>query len=227
MLQQPCDVTGLPGFDQGFVAVQDGAAQLAVSLLDLKPGLRLLDACCAPGGKTCHILESQPQLNACVALDVDAQRLQRVQDNLKRLQLTAELKQGDALTPAQWWDGQLFDRILLDAPCSATGVIRRHADIKLLRTKEEINAVVQTQFRLLRALWPLLAAGGRLVYATCSIMSAENEQQIASFAAEYVDCVIEKATYPWGRFTGHGYQILPGDHGMDGFFYSVLKKPCH
>lgn len=223
-LVTPCDVRTLPGFEQGWISVQDAAAQLATPLLSLKPGLRVLDACCAPGGKTCHILESETQLSECVALDLDERRLRRVSDNLKRQQVQARVVQGDALFPEQWWDKRLFERILLDAPCSATGVIRRHADIKLLRTNEEIATVVQTQYNMLRAVWPLLAPQGILVYATCSIMPEENEQQIAQFALEHSECCILPINETWGRDTGYGRQILPGEHGMDGFFYSVLVK---
>lgn len=223
-LVEPCDVHSLPGFAEGSISVQDGAAQLAVSLLALKPGLRLLDACCAPGGKTCHILESEPNLAACIGLDVDARRLERVKDNLRRLKLEATLVQGDALSPESWWDGQLFDRILVDAPCSATGVIRRHSDIKLLRTDDEISAINKIQKTMLHALWPLLAVGGVMVYATCSVVSDENENQIASFLETHSDCNIVTEERSWGRATGHGQQILPGESGMDGFFYSVLIK---
>ncbi|WP_412757136.1 16S rRNA (cytosine(967)-C(5))-methyltransferase RsmB [Legionella bozemanae] len=220
----PCDVRQLPGFAEGCISVQDGAAQLAASLLSLKPGLRLLDACCAPGGKTCHILEKEPNLSACIALDVDPKRLKRVRENLDRLNLHATLMEGDALTPTQWWDGQLFDRILLDAPCSATGVIRRHSDIKLLRNNEEIVTITKIQQNMLDCLWPLLAKGGLLVYATCSVMPAENEQQIANFVATHPDCTIIKEYGISGHATKHGLQILPGDQGMDGFFYAVLFK---
>lgn len=223
-LVSPCDVRQLPGFAEGCISVQDGAAQLAASLLSLKPGLRVLDACCAPGGKTCHILETIPDLAACVALDVDAKRLTRVQENLNRLQLQATLVQGDASMPETWWDGQLFDRILLDAPCSAIGVIRRHSDIKLLRTEEEITAITKVQKAMLESLWPLLAPGGLMVYATCSVMSAENELQVADFVSKYSDCEVVQINAMWGRSTGHGRQILPGEGGMDGFFYSVLLK---
>lgn len=224
ILDAPCNVQKLPGFAEGCVSVQDAAAQLAVSLLSLKPGLRLLDACCAPGGKTCHILEKEPDLAACIALDIDPKRLNRVQENLNRLNLQATLVQGDALKPSTWWDGQLFDRILLDAPCSATGVIRRHADIKLLRTNEEIIAIMKIQQAMLHSLWPLLAKGGVLVYATCSSIPAENEQQIAHFIAAHPDCKIIQEPKPWGKATNHGQQIIPGEHDMDGFFYAVLCK---
>ncbi len=224
VLQTPRDVHQLPGFAQGLVSVQDGAAQLAASLLSLKPGLRVLDACCAPGGKTCHILEKEPHLAECVAVDVDSRRLERVRENLNRLNLQATLLQGDASAPYQWWDEKLFDRILLDAPCSATGVIRRHSDIKLLRNDEEISAITKIQHTMLSSLWPLLAKGGILVYATCSVMLAENEQQIANFIKNNPDCSIITKPGNWGHTTTYGQQILPGEQGMDGFFYSVLFK---
>lgn len=223
-LESPCDVYQLPGFKEGKVSVQDGAAQLAASLLALKPGLRVLDACCAPGGKTCHILESEPELAACVALDVDPKRLKRVEENLSRLELQASVLCGDAANPQSWWDGQLFDRILLDAPCSATGVIRRHSDIKLLRTDDEVLAVIKVQQEMLHTLWPLLAPGGIMVYATCSVIAEENEKQIAAFLATCKDAHCLDEDQSWGRSTGHGRQILPGEQGMDGFFYSVLQK---
>jgi len=223
-LFSPVDVRDLPGFAEGQISVQDEAAQLAVSMLDLQPGLRVLDACCAPGGKTCHILESEPNLAECVALDVDNKRLQRVQENLKRLHLSAKVIQGDALQPDLWWDGQLFDRILLDAPCSATGVIRRHPDIKVLRTDQDVKDITSIQAGMLRSLWPLLKPGGLLVYATCSVIKQENEEQIVAFIAEQAGCKIVDAEQPWGISTGHGRQIMPGQNNCDGFFYSVLHK---
>jgi 16S rRNA (cytosine967-C5)-methyltransferase len=223
-LAVPCDVNNLPGFTDGDISVQDESAQLAVPLLALEPGLRLLDACCAPGGKTGHILETEPKLAVCIALDVDAKRLSRVSENLSRLQLKATLLQGDGLKPESWWDGRPFERILLDAPCSATGVIRRHPDIRVLRTEDEINKVVALQFALLQSLWPLLARQGLLVYATCSVMSQENEQQILRFVEQQTDCQFATGNKPWGDFTGHGWQILPDEANGDGFFYSVLRK---
>lgn len=223
-LTTPCDVTELPGFATGAVSVQDEAAQLAVSLLDLRPGLRVLDACCAPGGKTCHILESEAALAECVALDIDAQRLQRVRENLTRLQLTARVLTGDALQTSSWWDGSPFDRILLDAPCSATGVIRRHPDIKLLRSPEDIQTISALQAELLERMWPLLKDGGLLLYATCSIMPSENDDQIARFVVQHPDCRFVSGDKPWGLSTGHGWQILPGQANCDGFFYSLLRK---
>lgn len=223
-LDVPCDVRDLPGFAAGEVSVQDESAQLAVSLLELQPGLRLLDACCAPGGKTCHILEAESQLAECVALDVDEKRLQRVAENLSRLNLKANLLKGDALQPETWWDGKPFDRILLDAPCSATGVIRRQPDIRILRTEGEISRIVELQLQLLQSLWQLLAPNGFLVYATCSVMKQENEQQIARFVANQSDCQFVMDNKPWGQATGHGWQILPSEVNGDGFFYSVLRK---
>ncbi|STX52661.1 16S rRNA m5C967 methyltransferase, S-adenosyl-L -methionine-dependent [Legionella busanensis] len=226
-LDVPCDVYELPGFTEGHIAVQDEAAQLAAPLLMLKPNLRILDACAAPGGKTCHILESEPHLQECVALDIDAKRLQRVQDNLSRLGLKATLCQGDVLDLDAWWDGQFFDRILLDAPCSAMGVIRRHPDIKLLRTQAEVAAVVKLQAALLQKIWYVLKPGGILVYATCSILKQENAEQIANFIRGQADACYIMEKQPWGVATGYGYQLLPGIDNCDGFFYSVLRKGNH
>jgi 16S rRNA (cytosine967-C5)-methyltransferase len=223
-LEVACNVEELPGFATGDVSVQDEAAQLAVSLLSLQPGLRLLDACCAPGGKTCHILETESKLKECVALDIDEKRLQRVRENLMRLNLKATVLQGDGLKPESWWDGQFFERILLDAPCSATGVIRRHSDIKLLRTATEVTEIAYLQKGLLQSLWSLLAPQGLLIYATCSILKEENEQQIAQFVASHPDCHVATEQKIWGRKTGYGWQILSGENNRDGFFYSVLKK---
>lgn len=223
-LETPMDVQDLPGFASGAVSVQDESAQLAASLLQLAPGLRVLDACAAPGGKTCHILETQPDLKACVALELDPTRLVRVQDNLTRLGLQATLIQGDARFPERWWDGVLFDRILLDAPCSALGVVRRNPDIKLLRHPEDIEAIVQIQRQLLEALWPLLQEQGLLIYATCSVLPVENEAQIAAFKAAHCDCVSLPAEHPWAQVAGSGSQRFPEQGAGDGFFYSVLLK---
>ncbi|MDX2346259.1 MAG: 16S rRNA (cytosine(967)-C(5))-methyltransferase RsmB [Legionella sp.] len=223
-LHTPIDVYELPGFKAGDVSIQDGAAQLAASLLDLRPNLRVLDACAAPGGKTCHILETEPKLKACIALDIDAKRINRTEENLTRLNLKATCIVANAEQPDTWWDGVLFDRILLDAPCSATGVIRRHPDIKLLRTQKEVQHILKTQAALLKSLWPQLVPGGILVYATCSILPEENETQIARFIKKNPDCTASSRKYAWGHATGHGLQILPGEYAMDGFFYSVLTK---
>lgn len=226
-LNRPCEVSDLPEFSSGAVSVQDESAQLAISLLDLKPGLRVLDACSAPGGKTGHILETEAGLKACVALDVSKRRLKRVEENLARLGLQhhAMLIQGDALEPEKWWDGELFDRILLDAPCSATGIIRRQPDLKLLRTEAGIENAVKLQAQLLHSLWPLLKPGGRMVYATCSVIPEENSQQILNFSNQVNQCEVLQMDQAWGIKTGYGWQILPQtEQGGDGFFYSVLLK---
>jgi len=222
-LQQACEVSQLPGYQQGWFSVQDGGAQQAATLLDLQPGQRVLDACAAPGGKTCHMLELQPELQL-LALDVSAQRLQRVQENLDRLGLSAELRCADAASPDDWWDGRPFDRILLDVPCSATGVIRRHPDIKLLRRADDIPRLVATQQQMLRRAWSLLAPGGRLLYATCSVFKAENEQQLAEFLRNTPDAEEIAIQADWGEAREHGRQILPGQQGMDGFYYGLLQK---
>ena len=223
MLHTPTDVHSLPGFDSGDVSVQDAAAQLAVELLSLKPGLRFLDACCAPGGKTCHVLEQQPELECCLALDIEKRRLVRVQENLNRLHCQATLQSGDASDPKTWWDGVLFDRILLDAPCSATGVMRRNPDIKVSRTPKDVQAIVTLQENLLKSLWPLLSPAGIMVYATCSILPEENEQQIANFLKNHPDARAQTIEKPFGHQTANGLQIFPGTHSMDGFYYCVLS----
>lgn len=222
-LTTPLAVEQLPGFATGAVSVQDAAAQLAAGLLQLAPGQRVLDACAAPGGKTGHILETCPEVEL-LALDSEAERLERVTENLARLGLGAELRAGDAGEPQSWWDGRPFDRILLDAPCSGTGVIRRHPDIKMLRRPEDIAQLARQQARLLRALWPLLAPGGILVYATCSILKAENSAQVAAFLEEETQAAELPIAADWGQAAGAGRQILPGENGMDGFYYAILGK---
>jgi 16S rRNA (cytosine967-C5)-methyltransferase len=217
-------VTALPGFREGWVSVQDGAAQLAVELLHLAPGLRMLDACAAPGGKTCHALESELGLGYLLALDCDAERLSRIQDNLQRLGLKAQTLVGNAHKPKTWWDGQYYDRILLDAPCSGSGVIRRHPDIKILRRAGDIGILAEQQLSLLEALWPLLAPGGMLVYATCSILKQENEDTIVHFLTNRIDAQEQPIVAPWGRTGKYGRQILPGELGMDGAYYACLVK---
>ncbi len=225
VLREPVDPATLPGFAEGWVSVQDAAAQLAAPLLDVQPGMRVLDACAAPGGKTGHLLECAPDLDL-TALDQDAARLERVQENLTRLGLKARLVAGDARQPADWWDGAPYDRILLDAPCSATGVIRRHPDIKLLRRDSDIAALAGQQHLLLASLWPLLRPGGRLLYATCSVLRQENEQVIAGFLTAQPDAEEQPIFASWGRPLSHGRQILPGEAGMDGFYYALLLKRC-
>lgn len=223
-LAEPVEPTTLPGFIDGWASVQDAAAQLAAPLLDVHPGMRVLDACAAPGGKTTHLLECAPDLEL-TALDWDVERLERVRENLTRLRLAARLVAGDATRPTDWWDGVPYDRILLDAPCSATGVIRRHPDIKLLRRDADIAALADRQQTLLAGLWPLLRPGGRLLYATCSVLRQENEQVVAAFLTAHPEAREHWIVADWGRALAHGRQILPGEAGMDGFYYAVLVKP--
>ena len=224
ILEKAMDVNELPGFAEGDISVQDGAAQLAAELLMLEPGQRVLDACAAPGGKTAHILEMQPELAEVVAIDKDKKRLATVYENLERLHLEAECIAADAGDLNAWWDNELFDRILLDAPCSASGVIRRHPDIKLLRREEDIDPLVDEQTRLLKSLWSILKPGGILLYATCSIFPHENEMLIARFLKANENAVEEKIEATWGIECSVGRQVLPGMHKMDGFYYARLRK---
>jgi len=224
ILDKPVGVDLLPGFTEGLISVQDVAAQLAAGLLALQAGHRVLDVCAAPGGKAAHILECQPQLKELVAVDIDASRMQRVSDTMQRLKLSATLVVGNAANLQDWWDGQLFDRILLDAPCSALGVIRRHPDIKLLRRAEDIKPLQALQKNILHAVWPLLVPGGIMLYATCSILKQENEQQIDAFLAEHSDAVELPIDAAWGFAGSHGRQIMTGELAMDGFYYARLGK---
>jgi len=223
-LAQPCDVQQLPGFADGAASVQDEAAQLAAPLLELQPGQRVLDACCAPGGKTCHILELQPELRELVALDLEPARLERVRDNLQRLGLGATLKAADGRDLEAWWDGQPFQRILLDAPCSATGVIRRHPDIKLTRQPEDIAALATLQGELLDRLWQTLAVGGILVYATCSVLPQENSQVIEAFLDRQSGARQLPIGGGFGLEQPCGRQLLPQPGGHDGFYLAKLLK---
>lgn len=225
-LQQPRAVGQIPGFAEGLLSVQDEASQLVPNLLDLRPGQRVLDACAAPGGKTCHIAESEQLLTELVALDNDANRVARIAQNLQRLQLNATLKTSDARRTEQWWeDRSPFQRILLDAPCSATGVIRRHPDIKVLRHESDIARLQQLQQELLQALWPCLASGGLLLYTTCSLLRQENEQQIATFLDRTGDAKYEGITADWGVECRYGRQLLTGtQHEPDGFYFALLRK---
>jgi 16S rRNA (cytosine967-C5)-methyltransferase len=224
-LESPLDVADLPGFAEGLVSVQDEAAQMAAVLLAAEAGDRVLDACAAPGGKTCHILELQPQLAELVALDSDPQRLERVADNLARLGLTAELQAADATAADGVLGDRRFDRILLDAPCSATGVIRRHPDVKLLRRDTDIEGFAEQQLHLLRGLWPRLEAGGRLLYVTCSILADENQRLVQRFIDACPDCRLLPMAPDWGVDCAPGRQILPQTGGPDGLFYTVMEKP--
>ncbi len=223
-LTNPVSVEQLPQFSEGWVSVQDEAPQLSATLMTLAAGQRVLDACCAPGGKTCHLLELQPQLEQLVALDIDQQRLQKVEQNLERLQLHASLINGDASEPLSWWDNQPFDRILLDAPCSATGVIRRNPDIKLHRQPSDIVKLAQLQRKILDALWQTLKPNGRLVYATCSVLPEENEKVVASFCEQQKDARHVVIDALWGIARPYGRQLFPQDEGHDGFYYAVIEK---
>jgi 16S rRNA (cytosine967-C5)-methyltransferase len=223
------EVHALPGFDAGELSVQDPAAQLAVELLGAQPGERVLDACAAPGGKTCHLQEHCDNALHLLALDVADARLPRILDNLQRLGLQALVRAGDAARPADWWDGHPFDRILLDVPCSATGVIRRHPDIKLLRRPGDIPALARRQAELLDALWPLLRPGGRLLYTSCSVLQAENAAVVGAFLARQ-PAALERTPelisgWPASAAPGApGYALLPGHMDSDGFYYACLDK---
>ncbi|MGC1549466.1 MAG: 16S rRNA (cytosine(967)-C(5))-methyltransferase RsmB [Rhodanobacter sp.] len=221
-LPHSSDVTRLPGFTEGLFAVQDGAAQIAADLADVRDGQRVLDACAAPGGKACHLLERADV--ALTALEFDAARTQRITQNLQRLGLAADIRVGDAGNPASWWNGQPYDRILIDAPCSATGVLRRRPDVRLHRRESDITAMVAQQKRILHALWPLLAPGGRLVYITCSLLKAENEAIVGELLATHPDARPASFTLPTGQAATVGWQILPGDGDLDGMYYAVLDK---
>ncbi|WP_010324459.1 16S rRNA (cytosine(967)-C(5))-methyltransferase RsmB [Marinobacterium stanieri] len=224
-LDSPCDVSALPGFAEGELSVQDEAAQLAAGLLAAENGQRVLDACAAPGGKLCHLLEQNTHLQDVIAVELEPERGQRIHDNLHRLglQLGCEVLTADA-SSQDWWDGQLFDRILIDAPCSGTGVIRRHPDIKLLRRGEDIAALASVQLSILNNLWSMLQSGGRLVYATCSIFGQENERVIERFIKQHPDAIHQPIDAPWGEARPFGRQLFPQPDGHDGFYYAVLDK---
>lgn len=222
ILDQPLPVEQLPGFATGRVSVQDLAAQLAAQLLELQPGHTVLDVCAAPGGKTAAMLERQPDINL-LAIDIDGQRMQRVGDNLARLQLSAATLVADA-TQTDWAEGRQFDRILIDAPCSGLGVVRRHPDIKLLRRMSDIEVLHTLQSRILDASWSLLKPGGIVLYATCSVLKQENEQQIADFLQRHADATEMPMPDDWGHSRPHGRQIITGEQQMDGFYYARLRK---
>jgi 16S rRNA (cytosine967-C5)-methyltransferase len=226
-LSPAAPVSDIPGFSDGLISVQDPAAQLAADLLELAGNIRVLDACAAPGGKTCHILERFPTISL-TALEISESRMGLVRENLDRLGFTGnsglELLTADAAKPDAWWDGVPYQRILLDAPCTATGVIRRHPEIKWLRTKDQLKKVVLTQEKLLTQLWPLLEPGGILVYATCSVLADENIRQISRFVANHADAQSTALEVTWGRRQDFGRQILPGEEEMDGFYYACIHK---
>lgn len=228
VLEHAMPVQGIPGFSDGMVSVQDGGAQLAAPLLlrgiDPKAALNILDACAAPGGKTAHLLECSAA--RVTALDIDPARCDRIGQNLRRLGLTARVLTADAAEPASWWDGESFDAILLDAPCTASGIVRRHPDVRWLRRESDIAQLAVIQARLLRALWPLLKAGGRLLYCTCSVFREEGSEQINSFVANNTDAVLQASPghlvpHLWA-FEGSVPDNHRGDH--DGFFYALLEK---
>ncbi|WP_245582580.1 16S rRNA (cytosine(967)-C(5))-methyltransferase RsmB [Oceanobacter kriegii] len=226
-LAERCDITKLPGFADGAFSVQDEAAQLAAELLNPQDGEKVLDACCAPGGKSCHLLELADI--DLTAVDLEASRMTRVEENLTRLKLNAKLISADVIDSASWWDGEPFDAILLDAPCSATGVIRRHPDIKLLRRREDIEQLADVQAAILDACWAMLKPGGRLLYATCSVLPQENSEQIEAFLSRHADLVNKPALLsldkPWGSACNAGRQLFPTPDGTDGFYYALLQKP--
>jgi 16S rRNA (cytosine967-C5)-methyltransferase len=224
IVERPVPVDRLPGFAEGRVSVQDEAPQLAAELLDLQVGQRVLDVCAAPGGKTMHMLEACPGLAELVALDISAERAALIRENLDRGRSHAHIIVADAEADPAWWDGRAFDRILLDAPCTATGVIRRHPDIKLLRQPEDIAQASARQYRILQRIWPTLGTGGRLLYATCSVLREENEGNVARFLREHSDAREIPLPQLSDCAVAHGTQALPGDRGMDGFYYAALTK---
>jgi 16S rRNA (cytosine967-C5)-methyltransferase len=223
-LGKPVAVEYLPGFKDGIVSVQDLAAQLAVPMLETGSGQRILDACAAPGGKLAHILEYANDLCDVSAIELVPERANKIIQTLDRLRLQARIIVADARTPESWWDGRQYDRILLDAPCSATGVIRRHPDIKVLRSVGDVESATRTQSDLLAALWPLLKPGGKLLYSTCSVLTCENDNQISGFIAAHHDAAQDTIRAEWGLHTACGEQIVTGHEDMDGFYYARLQK---
>jgi len=222
VLEKSCDITTLPGYKQGDFSVQDSAAQLAAQLLDVHVGQHILDACAAPGGKTAHILELTDNQATVVALDNSAKRLQRLQENLTRLKLKAKTIVADAIKTDDWYQqGEAFDRILCDAPCSALGIIRRHPDIAVLRRASDIATLNSIQQQMLKALWPLLKPGGILLYSTCSILKSENSQQLNDFLQQHSDAELDQGIT---NNAEAGWQIFPGEQQMDGFYYAKIHK---
>ncbi len=225
-LATPCPVEELPGFYDGLVSVQDMAAQLASELLQLHPGQKVLDACAAPGGKSAALLEREAGLDAVTLVEKDPVRTRQIRENLERLKLSATIEVSDLLEIDNWWNGEAFDRILLDAPCSATGVIRRLSDIKLLRTEQQVNEINKIQKQLLECAWTVLKPGGLLLYATCSVLKQENSDTIREFIDRRSSSQQAPIAVPCSIDTGYGAQILTGADDMDGFFYAaIMKKP--
>jgi 16S rRNA (cytosine967-C5)-methyltransferase len=229
-LDEPVALAALPGFREGRVSVQDTGAQLAAPLLAAQPGMRVLDACAAPGGKTGHLLEHTPGLAELVAVDIDGSRVARIEENLKRLNRAARLVVADIRRPTDFWDGRPFDRILLDAPCSSTGVIRRHPDIKLLRRTDDIQVLAAAQLEILKAAFKMLAVGGRLLYSTCSVLPDENQRVVERFletepTARTAAFPARVVLAPGALERGTGVQLLPGaEAGTDGFYYACVEK---
>jgi 16S rRNA (cytosine967-C5)-methyltransferase len=224
ILDKPVPVRELPGFLKGTVSVQDTAAQWAAQLLPVEPADRILDACSAPGGKLTHVLERYPQAGHVLAIDNSEKRAAMVRENLHRLELPAEFCVADAGDPDSWWNGKPFNCVLLDAPCSGSGVIRRHPDIKHLRKPDDLKAMAAVQERLLDRLWKTVAPGGHLLYVTCSIFPEENDEQLDRFLEQYPDAEARQIAAPAGQCGRHGLQTLPGVHNVDGFYYSLLQK---
>jgi len=224
-LSSPCEVGLLPGFAEGILSVQDAAAQIAAPLLDCRSGARVLDACAAPGGKTAHLLQQFENIQLD-ALDSSESRLERLGQNLQRIGKSARVLTADAASPGTWFEGNQYDCILVDAPCSASGVMRRHPDIKLLRRESDIMPLLAQQRKILDALWRLLKPGGKMLYCTCSVFKDENENQISKFLQRHPDCVeIKLNDVDWGELRPYGRQILTGGDNMDGFFYALLTRP--
>ncbi|AHE99463.1 16S rRNA (cytosine(967)-C(5))-methyltransferase RsmB [Thioalkalivibrio paradoxus] len=223
-LADPMDVDAIPGFADGLLSVQDAAAQWAGLLLSPQPGERILDACAAPGGKTGHLLEASSGQIDLTALDVDGERMGRVRDNLQRLEYRARMVIGDLADPQAWWDGRPFDAILLDVPCSASGVIRRHPDIKLLRRAADIPALATRQRELLAQAWELLRPGGRLLYVTCSLLAEENERVVGPWLAATPDAQPLPLAFPGGVERAVGRAVVLGTEDMDGFYYALLGR---
>ncbi len=222
------DVRSLPGFAEGAISVQDAGAQLVAELLKVPEAASVLDLCAAPGGKTCHILERYKSIDGLIAVEFDEQRMKRVIENLQRLKLEAraELIVADARDTDRWWDGEKFARILIDAPCSASGVIRRHPDIKTLRRESDIEPLVKLQSEILQSAWQMLEPGGELLYVTCSVFKDENQNQVQGFLSVHEDAVEIKIDADWGQSCEYGRQLFPGEQDADGFYYCLLKKAC-
>lgn len=226
-LKKSAPIHQLPGFNEGYIYVQDISGQFAAMLLDVKPHQYVLDACAAPGSKTTHILEIAPKVKKLVAIDKDPTRLKKIPENVDRLGLphhVLKLILADATNTKQWWTGEKFDRILLDAPCSGTGIIRRHPDIKILRKESDLSQLTKKQQNLLQSLWPLLAEGGKLLYSTCTVLPEENEMIIKNFLSQQTNAAVIPLTIKSGLALSVGYQLLPNNNNHDGFYYSLLNK---